>query len=70
MESALQGKNNELRTKIKLTGYVFKNKSEKYNEIMAQDRAQAVASYLVYEKGFSFDDFIISGVGKPPPTGD
>ena len=70
LESALQGKNNELRTKIKLTGYVFKNKSEKYNEIMAQDRAQAVASYLVYEKGFSFDDFIISGVGKPPPTSD
>lgn len=70
LEGALRKKGNELRTKIRLTGYVFKNSSGKFNEIMAQDRAQAVASYLVYEKGFSFDDFIISGVGEPPPMGD
>lgn len=64
LEDAVKSSGYVLRNKIKLTGYVFKNASEKYNEVMAQDRAQAVASYLVYKKGFSFDDFIITGVGK------
>lgn len=70
LETALKPTGTVLRRKIKLTGYVFKNPSEKYNEVMAQDRAQAVASFLVYKKGFSFDDFIITGVGKLPPDGD
>lgn len=70
LESVLKPSDNVLRHKIKLTGYVFKNTSEKYNEVMAQDRAQAVASYLVYRKGFSFDDFIVTGVGKLTTDGD
>jgi len=70
LEDALKPSGNVLRNKIKLTGYVFKNASEKYNEVMAQDRAQQVANFLVYKKGFSFDDFIIKGVGKLSPNAD
>ncbi|MGO4290818.1 OmpA family protein [Chitinophaga sp. RAB17] len=70
LESALKPSGSVLRHKIKLTGYVFKNASEKYNQVMAQDRAQAVASYMVYKKGFSFDDFIVTGVGKFTADGD
>ncbi|NLR80465.1 OmpA family protein [Chitinophaga eiseniae] len=70
LEKILQLQGDNVRNKIKLTGYVFRHTNEKYNEILGQDRAKAVASYLVYQKGYSFDDFIIAGIGKCAPGGD
>lgn len=70
LESTMKVQRDDVRNKIMLTGYSHKSPNPKYNEIMAQDRANAVATYLVYKQGFSYDDFIITGLSKPSPGED
>ncbi|MFB6454823.1 OmpA family protein [Chitinophaga sp. Hz27] len=54
-----------VKEKIIISGYSYLKPNSRYNEIIATDRANEVATYLVYKKGFSFDDFIIKGYSKP-----
>ncbi|NIG53956.1 OmpA family protein [Chitinophaga sp. Cy-1792] len=54
-----------VKEKIIISGYSYLKPNPRYNEIIATDRANEVANYLVYKKGFSFDDFIIKGYSKP-----
>ncbi|MBV7533220.1 OmpA family protein [Chitinophaga sp. sic0106] len=60
----------EVQQKILINGYSYLKPSQKYNEIIATDRANEVAKYLVYRRGFSFDDFIIKGNTSPRPGMD
>ncbi|RBL91898.1 OmpA family protein [Chitinophaga flava] len=60
----------QVHNKIFLTGYAHLSPNKKYNEIIATDRANEVARYFVYNEGFSFDDFVITGKDGYSPDGD
>jgi outer membrane protein OmpA-like peptidoglycan-associated protein len=71
IESLLKQTDNYVLHKIRIIAYSFLKKDNvKFNEIVAQDNAKAIVSYFVYQRGYSFDDFIITGVGKLPGSGD
>ncbi|SEW38215.1 OmpA family protein [Chitinophaga arvensicola] len=71
MENLLKQTDNYALHKIRVTGYSFLRKDNaKFNEIVAQDKAKAIVSYFVYQRGFSFDDFIITGVGRRSSSQD
>ncbi|ACU61420.1 OmpA family protein [Chitinophaga pinensis] len=58
------------RARIQLIGYAWQKASEEYNRIISADKAKAVANYLVYNEGYSFDDFEVQGAGKTKPRYD
>ncbi|RAJ72837.1 OmpA family protein [Chitinophaga dinghuensis] len=57
----------DVREKIYISGYSYRKPNSQYNEIIATDRANEVAKYLVYNMGFSFDDFVITGYSRLHP---
>lgn len=58
------------RTRILLIGHAWQPASDEYNRIISADKAKAVANYLVYNEGYSFDDFDVQGAGKKYPRYD
>lgn len=58
------------RTRILLIGYAWQVASGEYNKIISADKAKAVANYMVYNEGYSFDDFEIRGEGRTNPRYD
>jgi outer membrane protein OmpA-like peptidoglycan-associated protein len=58
------------RTRILLIGYAWQAASNEYNRIISADKAKAVANYLVYNEGYSFDDFEVRGEGRTNPRYD
>ncbi|MBV8253445.1 MAG: OmpA family protein [Chitinophaga sp.] len=60
----------DVKEKIFISGYSYLKANPQYNEIIATDRANEVAKYLVYNRGFSFDDFVIKGYTHPRPGMD
>lgn len=71
IESLLKETDNYALHKIRITGYSFLRKDNaKFNEIVAQDNAKTIVNYFVYQRGYSFDDFIITGVGRRSATSD
>ncbi|CAL1519604.1 OmpA family protein [Chitinophaga sp. MM2321] len=70
LDKMLKVAHNDVRNKIGLTGYAHRSANKKYNEIIAQDRANEVAKYFVYQQGYSFDDFTIAGADGTAPDGD
>ncbi|MBW8686950.1 OmpA family protein [Chitinophaga rhizophila] len=58
------------RSRIVLIGYAWQAASPEYNRIVSADKAKAVANYLVYNEGFSFDDFDVLGAGRTHPRYD
>lgn len=70
IDEALKTYRSSNRTRIQLIGYAWQPASEEYNRIISADKAKAVANYLVYNEGYSFDDFDVQGVGKKYPRYD
>lgn len=70
INEALKGYKGDTTMRIQLVGHAWQAASEEYNQIVSLDRAKAVANYLVYNEGYSFDDFQISGEGKRKPRYD
>jgi outer membrane protein OmpA-like peptidoglycan-associated protein len=58
------------RARILLIGHAWQTASEEYNKIISADKAKAVANYLVYNAGYSFEDFDVQGAGKKYPRYD
>lgn len=67
ISEVLQQYRRNTRSRIILLGYAYQPKSEKYNEIISYDKAKALATYLVYQQGYSFEDFEIIGMGNRNP---
>ncbi|SFW33745.1 OmpA family protein [Chitinophaga sancti] len=70
INEALKHYKGDTGMRIKLVGHAWQAASEEYNKIISFDKAKAVATYLVYNEGYSFDDFQISGEGKSNPRYD
>lgn len=70
VEAALSNYHNNGKTRIQLYGYSWQQASPEYNKIISYDRAKAVADYLVYNQGYSYDDFDIAGMGRQFPRYD
>jgi outer membrane protein OmpA-like peptidoglycan-associated protein len=70
IDEALQHYHAGGRARILLVGHAWQQASNEYNSIISIDKAKAVAHYLVYNKGYSFDDFEIQGAGKSDPRYD
>jgi outer membrane protein OmpA-like peptidoglycan-associated protein len=63
----LKGRQN---SRIQLIGHSWQAASGEYNQIISYDKAKALASYLVYNEGYSFEDFDVKGMGKTQPRYD
>lgn len=70
IEEVLKDYHNSSKNRIQLIGYSWQAASEEYNKIISYDKAKALASYLVYNQGYSFEDFDIRGMGKTQPRYD
>lgn len=70
IETALTAYRSAGRMRIRLVGHAWQDASPEYNQIISVDKARAVASFLVYNQGYSFDDFDIQGMGKSQPRYD
>ena len=70
IDEALKNYRSGKRAHILLIGHAWQSASDEFNKIMSVDKANAVANYLVYNEGYSFDDFEIQGVGKKCPRYD
>jgi outer membrane protein OmpA-like peptidoglycan-associated protein len=64
VQDALKSYHDGHALKVQLFGYSWQRSSEAYNKIISYDKAKAVADYLVYNDGFSYDDFEIQGMGR------
>jgi outer membrane protein OmpA-like peptidoglycan-associated protein len=70
IDDALKNYRNDKRTRILLIGHAWQSASDEFNKIISADKAKAVANYLVYNEGYSFEDFDVQGVGKKYPRYD
>lgn len=70
IDEALKNYRSGNRARILLIGHAWQAASDEFNKIISADKAKAVANYLVYNEGYSFDDFDIQGVGKRYPRYD
>ncbi len=70
IDEALRDYRSSNRTRILLVGHAWQTASDEYNKIISADKAKAVANYLVYNEGYSFEDFDVQGVGKKYPRYD
>ncbi|WPQ60732.1 OmpA family protein [Chitinophaga sancti] len=70
INEALKNYKGDTTMRIQLVGHAWQAASEEYNKIISYDKAKAVATYLVYNEGYSFDDFQIRGEGKRNPRYD
>lgn len=70
IDEALRNYRSGKRTRILLVGHAWQTASDEYNKIISADKAKAVANYLVYNEGYSFEDFDVQGVGKKYPRYD
>lgn len=70
IDEALKSYRSGNRARILLVGHAWRNASNEFNKIISTDKAKAVANYLVYNEGYSFEDFDVQGVGKEYPRYD
>jgi outer membrane protein OmpA-like peptidoglycan-associated protein len=70
IDEVLKSYRNNSSKHIQLVGHSWHAASEEYNKIISYDKAKALASYLVYNEGYSFEDFDILGMGKKQPRYD
>jgi outer membrane protein OmpA-like peptidoglycan-associated protein len=70
LDEMLKGLRNNSKKRIQLIGHSWQPASGEYNRIISFDKAKALATYLVYNEGYSFEDFDISGKGKTQPRYD
>ena len=53
--------------KLKIIGHTDANGSDKYNKRLSEDRARAVADYIVSMESLDFDSVLFQGEGKSRP---
>ena len=70
IDEVLKTYRNNSNKRILLIGHSWQSASEEYNKIISFDKAKSLASYLVYNEGYSFEDFDIRGMGKTRPRYD
>ncbi|SFD90384.1 Outer membrane protein OmpA [Chitinophaga sp. CF118] len=70
IDDVLKSYRNNSKKRIQLIGYSWQAASDEYNKIISFDKVKALATYLVYNEGYSFEDFDIRGMGKKQPRYD